>query len=102
MDFNRLFWCMKCTCVVVLFFFSGRGRHTSCALVTGVQTCALPIYEELCRSSLVALARPHDGLAVRDGSPAAHARRGDAASARRRDRHGGGHPANPREEGAIL
>src|SRR3546814_4899764 len=24
-------------------FFSSRGRHTSCALVTGVQTCALPI-----------------------------------------------------------
>src|SRR3546814_5758582 len=24
-------------------FFSGRRRHTSCALVTGVQTCALPI-----------------------------------------------------------
>src|SRR3546814_6071234 len=27
------------------FFFSSRGRHTSCALVTGVQTCALPICE---------------------------------------------------------
>src|SRR3546814_10072376 len=26
------------------FFFSSRRRHTSCALVTGVQTCALPIY----------------------------------------------------------
>src|SRR3546814_2543048 len=25
------------------FFFSSRIRHTSCALVTGVQTCALPI-----------------------------------------------------------
>src|SRR3546814_13754095 len=31
-----LFW--------VLFFFSSRRRHTRCALVTGVQTCALPIY----------------------------------------------------------
>src|SRR3546814_11756891 len=28
----------------MLFFFSSRRRHTSCALVTGVQTCALPIY----------------------------------------------------------
>src|SRR3546814_2707144 len=28
---------------VVRFFFSSRRRHTSCALVTGVQTCALPI-----------------------------------------------------------
>src|SRR3546814_8690776 len=28
----------------LLFFFSSRRRHTRCALVTGVQTCALPIY----------------------------------------------------------
>src|SRR3546814_8656429 len=28
------------------FFFSSRRRHTRCALVTGVQTCALPIYTE--------------------------------------------------------
>src|SRR3546814_4252170 len=30
---------MRC----VSFFFSSRRRHTMCALVTGVQTCALPI-----------------------------------------------------------
>src|SRR3546814_19567339 len=29
------------------FFFSSRRRHTRCALVTGVQTCALPIYRAL-------------------------------------------------------
>src|SRR3546814_1993791 len=29
--------------IVLLFFFSSRRRHTRCALVTGVQTCALPI-----------------------------------------------------------
>src|SRR3546814_9036407 len=29
--------------MIVLFFFSSRRRHTRCALVTGVQTCALPI-----------------------------------------------------------
>src|SRR3546814_7036863 len=28
----------------IFFFFSSRRRHTRCALVTGVQTCALPIY----------------------------------------------------------
>src|SRR3546814_1364846 len=28
---------------VLIFFFSSRRRHTRCALVTGVQTCALPI-----------------------------------------------------------
>src|SRR3546814_7778672 len=32
-----LFW------VLWWFFFSSRRRHTSCALVPGVQTCALPI-----------------------------------------------------------
>src|SRR3546814_10516818 len=31
--------CLLC----FLFFFSSRRRHTRCALVTGVQTCALPI-----------------------------------------------------------
>src|SRR3546814_1132031 len=31
-------WCS------MFFFFSSRRRHTRCALVTGVQTCALPIY----------------------------------------------------------
>src|SRR3546814_13429683 len=30
---------------VCLFFFSSRRRHTRCALVTGVQTCALPIWQ---------------------------------------------------------
>src|SRR3546814_7841220 len=37
---------MFVVCVIVLcifFFFSSRRRHTRCALVTGVQTCALPI-----------------------------------------------------------
>src|SRR3546814_15046895 len=28
----------------LVFFFSSRRRHTRCALVTGVQTCALPIF----------------------------------------------------------
>src|SRR3546814_8577963 len=36
---------MCCLVVCVFFFFcSSRRRHTRCALVTGVQTCALPIY----------------------------------------------------------
>src|SRR3546814_11465270 len=30
-------------CLSAYFLFSSRRRHTSCALVTGVQTCALPI-----------------------------------------------------------
>src|SRR3546814_5968378 len=40
-------------CVLVLlvffYFFSSRRRHTICAVVTGVQTCALPISEEVKR-----------------------------------------------------
>src|SRR3546814_3729519 len=35
-----MFWCY-----IVIFFFSSRRRHTRCALVTGVQTCALPVSE---------------------------------------------------------
>src|SRR3546814_7713831 len=31
----------------MVFFYSSRRRHTSCALVTGVQTCALPISENI-------------------------------------------------------
>src|SRR3546814_3615679 len=30
--------------MIACFFFSSRRRHTRCALVTGVQTCALPIF----------------------------------------------------------
>src|SRR3546814_11467778 len=34
--------CSACF-MLFFFFFSSRRRHTRCALVTGVQTCALPI-----------------------------------------------------------
>src|SRR3546814_10648115 len=63
-----------------VFFFSSRRRHTRCALVTGVQTCALPISEflrvglaELVEQGrvgarlgelVVALAAPGDGADV--------------------------------------
>src|SRR3546814_8881117 len=33
----------RVSCVIVVFVCSSRRRHTRCALVTGVQTCALPI-----------------------------------------------------------
>src|SRR3546814_2947171 len=33
-------------CLSTFFFFASRRRHTRCALVTGVQTCALPISTE--------------------------------------------------------
>src|SRR3546814_8915529 len=37
---------------MVIFFFSSRRRHTRCALVTGVQTCALPILPTMARGRL--------------------------------------------------
>src|SRR3546814_5110954 len=40
--FAEKIWILVLECCY--FFFSSRRRHTRCALVTGVQTCALPIY----------------------------------------------------------
>src|SRR3546814_1679868 len=37
------FLCRRLKLWCVMFSFSSRRRHTRCALVTGVQTCALPI-----------------------------------------------------------
>src|SRR3546814_1506884 len=34
---------VMCCGINYFFFFSSRRRHTRCSLVTGVQTCALPI-----------------------------------------------------------
>src|SRR3546814_4870994 len=48
---ERYMYVVSCKCWfvrlrVVTLFFSSRRRHTRCALVTGVQTCALPIFEK--------------------------------------------------------
>src|SRR3546814_13157643 len=53
---------VECVLVVIVycfFFFSSRRRHTRCALVTGVQTCALPISE-----LLLQVERAHDGCQI--------------------------------------
>src|SRR3546814_15792968 len=49
--------------VIYVFFFSSRRRHTRCALVTGVQTCALPIYRlaPLWTATDILLASSDDG-----------------------------------------
>src|SRR3546814_13563329 len=48
--------CEHCVSFFVLFclffFFSSRRRHTRCALVTGVQTCALPISRACCEAEV--------------------------------------------------
>src|SRR3546814_150391 len=55
-------------CGVLSFFFSSRRRHTRCALVTGVQTCALPISAVIAQLLTRGLGR-HAGL-VRGGQSA--------------------------------
>src|SRR3546814_5321402 len=40
-------------------FFSSRRRHTRCALVTGVQTCALPISDLQILDEATGIAHPH-------------------------------------------
>src|SRR3546814_5563105 len=57
-------FCVVCLCVFFLFIFmfliiffffcfSIRKRHTVCALVTGVQTCALPFFTGFCLLSVI-------------------------------------------------
>src|SRR3546814_3977399 len=54
---------------VFAFFFSSRRRHTRCALVTGVQTCALPIYRPRAAARSAALwQRETPLLALRSGT----------------------------------
>src|SRR3546814_11874007 len=64
--FDVLFWSL-----VRLFFFSSRRRHTRCALVTGVQTCALPIctgsYTIIAQTAAEMLGVPLDRVDVRLG-----------------------------------
>src|SRR3546814_5601627 len=50
---------------MILFFFSSRRRHTRCALVTGVQTCALPIYAPAALVARVSVTRA-DGVVLHD------------------------------------
>src|SRR3546814_12599746 len=53
------------------FFFSSRRRHTRCALVTGVQTCALPIFHSgLVASRAVDHRTPRLAVRVKSGDPA--------------------------------
>src|SRR3546814_18249063 len=59
---------VQCFCRV--FFFARRRRHTRCSLVTGVQTCALPIYarvyahEDIFDALVEGLAAQAAGLAL--------------------------------------
>src|SRR3546814_987948 len=89
-----------CLCVVMyivfvfVFVFSSRRRHTRCALVTGVQTCALPIFPARGAPAAVAgrvgpsAAAGADGRPDR-GTPWPHARRGGGDLRRSEERRVG-------------
>src|SRR3546814_4435739 len=62
--------------IVLLFFFSSRRRHTRCALVTGVQTCALPIsFAAIHRAWLDHLVLLFRGQDLTDGDMVAFSKR---------------------------
>src|SRR3546814_19803982 len=71
------------TCV--FFFYTSRRRHTRCALVTAVQTCALPISERRDFRSLCPAQRLHGFLHLCRHAPAGT--RGAAARSRTGHRH---------------
>src|SRR3546814_13535378 len=67
-----------------LFFFASRRRHTRCALVTGVQTCALPIYRTHRLQRSRGRAAEGDGLDLGDRLVETQALRADRGCRRRR------------------
>src|SRR3546814_7137186 len=101
--------CVIPRCSVYVFFFSSRRRHTSCALVTGVQTCALPICDDLEREvrggrpDRSRLPRPVPATAPRRGAPGGAVDL-DAAGLRqaRRRRRAGGGADRPADRGDPL
>src|SRR3546814_17264079 len=64
---------------VCFFFFSSRRRHTRCALVTGVQTCALPI----CPVELGADPDTGEQITLRSGRFGPYVQRGEGKEAGR-------------------
>src|SRR6184192_2583100 len=81
--------------VLFFFFFSSRRRHTRCRLVTGVQTCALPISAA---TEFPATCRDTGPERTRSGSNLPHLKRGaQLGAARMRFGHKG-----PAESGAFL
>src|SRR3546814_7108373 len=71
-----LFFCRYCPCCYfVCFFFSSRRRHTRCALVTGVQTCALPICSTVGNPEKIAREKPRTGPGCARNQPRSEERR---------------------------
>src|SRR3546814_7892170 len=64
-----------------IFFFSSRRRHTRCALVTGVQTCALPILRALLVAIVGGDLVAHVGQSLADRGADATGTAGDQSDA---------------------
>src|SRR3546814_2413909 len=73
-----------------VFFFSSRRRHTRCALVTGVQTCALPIYTGEFGLQFSETETPERGDAIARGLRASGVQQAAAERLAVDDRHVGG------------
>src|SRR3546814_5165148 len=80
-------------CDCLIFFFSSRRRHTRCALVTGVQTCALPISqrrqqpegrEQQERGQVAAAVEPQEGERIGHSKKPEKMQRGNPRSEERR------------------
>src|SRR3546814_19942676 len=67
----RLWHLIAYVSLSLVFFFSSRRRHTGCALVTGVQTCALPILVTVPRPPVISAPPPPP--VVRQQGPAVSA-----------------------------
>src|SRR3546814_13248045 len=72
---------MSIVSVIVLFFFSRGRQHTICALVTGVQTCALPILSEDDYKAFIASKKAGGDAASADSAQAAPAATTEVAAA---------------------
>src|SRR3546814_2388230 len=78
---------MCCILFCFFFFFSSRRRHTRCALVTGVQTCALPICRWRCSENIVLCLRRQPSIkAIREVDRGPDGRAGIGARVDRRAR----------------
>src|SRR3546814_7580933 len=62
--------CLVVIVVCIRFLFSSSRRHTRCALVTGVQTCALPISQHPWLKERFVIGRPEviDSQVSEDGT----------------------------------
>src|SRR3546814_2639504 len=73
--------CVSYVVKCIFLFFSSRRRHTRCALVTGVQTCALPISRAaLANQSAVTYTVPTSGTMNTAGLVSGLSKFGDAAN----------------------